>query len=297
MANILFGSPQYKVWIPLLKKIKNSSIADFKSEDDLEELIRQKDIKIIIPCSFVQMKFLATLNRSDEYEILSCDDYKSVEICNDKTKFAEFMQHNNFGDYVPKRYTLKNVKFPAIFKYSITSSGIGSEICYNMDDLKRKIKTKRKYVIQEFVVSKNEYAGNMFVKNGEIIHSIYYTKKYEQKYYIQRGSMFNQKGTYKRIDETKMRRHEENTFSKILKKLNFTGFLCFDFKIVDDEVKIFEINPRLGGTLIRTHSHFVEMLNAVINNLNLAGTNPLEKRLKLLEKEVDSLRKQLENQN
>ena len=74
-------------------------------------------------------------------------------------------------------------------------------------------------------------------------------------------------------------------------------FLCFDFKIVDDEVKIFEINPRLGGTLIRTHSHFVEMLNAVINNLNLVGQNPLEKRLKLLEKEVDSLRKQLENQN
>jgi predicted ATP-grasp superfamily ATP-dependent carboligase len=29
----------------------------------------------------------------------------------------------------------------------------------------------------------------------------------------------------------------------------FTGTCCFDYKIKDDELRIFEINPRLNGAL------------------------------------------------
>jgi len=330
LPNILFGFPQYKGWIPLLKKNANSYIANFKTERELKELISKNNIKIVVPCSFTQMKLLANVSRNKSYDIISCEDYSSVEICNDKTKFSNFMTSNGFDDYIPKKYykTSFKIKFPVIFKHSVTSSGIGSEICYNMDDLNRKIKeAKKKYIIQEYIVSKSEYAGNMYVKNGVIIHSIYYRKDYDQKYYIQRGSMFNQKGTYKRIDPEPMRKHENNVFSKILRKLNFTGFLCFDFKIVDDTVKIFEINPRLGGTLLRIPEHFEEMLNKVrkiepkhkpriesdrterteirsvqnentIDNNNNEQTKPtLEQRLELLEKEILVLKEHLKKQN
>ena len=260
--NVLFGTPMYD-WTASLRKIKNSYIEDFSTKDKLLEIIRSKDIKAVIPCSFDQMKFLAQVDRNDDVKILSCDSYDSVDICNDKIRFNEFMR-NNFSDFIPRTYTPTNVNFPVIFKHAKTSSGIGSSVCHNKAELDKSIKNSKKaYIIQEYILDRTEYAGNMLVKNGNILYSIYYTKTYDQDFHILRGSMHNQKGTYQRISSNLMSSHEKETFSKILVKLNFTGFLCFDFKIKNNKVKIFEINPRLGGTLIRNTDHLNEMINAI----------------------------------
>jgi len=40
-------------------------------------------------------------------------------------------------------------------------------------------------------------------------------------------------------------------FTIILNHLEFEGLCCFDFKAVDGELKIFELNPRYSGSLTR----------------------------------------------
>ena len=42
----------------------------------------------------------------------------------------------------------------------------------------------------------------------------------------------------------------EDDITKVLITINFTGFVCIDFKIVNNKIKIFEINPRLGETIV-----------------------------------------------
>jgi predicted ATP-grasp superfamily ATP-dependent carboligase len=54
---------------------------------------------------------------------------------------------------------------------------------------------------------------------------------------IKRGSV-----TYERCDDV--------DFGAIFRALKYTGFACVDFKIKDGQPKIFEINPRLGGSLV-----------------------------------------------
>jgi len=81
------------------------------------------------------------------------------------------------------------------------------------------------------------------------------------KNYIQKGKMSNYvKVIDNRIDFCM------DIFSKIFTKLNYTGFACADFKLYDDNLKIFEINPRLGGTIINDRLDFVELMNACVNS-------------------------------
>lgn len=49
-------------------------------------------------------------------------------------------------------------------------------------------------------------------------------------------------------------------FENILCELNFKGLCCFDYKIEDDTVKIFELNPRYGGSLTRVVDELIPVL-------------------------------------
>ena len=40
-----------------------------------------------------------------------------------------------------------------------------------------------------------------------------------------------------------------NDFENILSLMNYQGICCFNYKILDGKPKIFEINPRFGGTM------------------------------------------------
>ena len=78
------------------------------------------------------------------------------------------------------------------------------------------------------------------VHNGIIIHEIYYKSRESQNYHISHGKKM-------RYTSVKL---DIPIFCKIFQLLKYTGFACIDFKIIDDNIKIFEINPRLGGTLV-----------------------------------------------
>ncbi len=49
----------------------------------------------------------------------------------------------------------------------------------------------------------------------------------------------------KKVDHS----HLHNLFEMILNQLEYQGICCFNYKILESTVKIFEINPRYGGTM------------------------------------------------
>lgn len=54
-------------------------------------------------------------------------------------------------------------------------------------------------------------------------------------------------------------------FAEILNELCFRGFCCFNYKLIDGQPKIFELNPRLGGS---AHLRINEMLEAMVDHLD-----------------------------
>jgi predicted ATP-grasp superfamily ATP-dependent carboligase len=55
-------------------------------------------------------------------------------------------------------------------------------------------------------------------------------------------------------------------FEKIFKKINYTGFACSDFIVEDNNLLIFEINPRMGGSMRKNKFILNSFFDVLVNN-------------------------------
>jgi hypothetical protein len=55
-----------------------------------------------------------------------------------------------------------------------------------------------------------------------------------------------------------------DTFSEILKRLNFEGTACIDYKVANGKPTIFEINPRFGGSVCKDITPYLDAYVAAL---------------------------------
>jgi len=274
--NILLGTPTFSDWSEPIGKLQRNDIYfnDLDNVESIENDIKDKNknISLIIPLKFEQMKFIIenkNILNSNKVNIICCDSYDTIDLLDSKCRFIKFMISNNFTHLIPKvhilfhdgRISMPNPirTYPIIFKFGSICAGGGSKVCHSAKDLSECTENSYGYdfIVQEYINDSTEYSGHMFIKNGIIVHAIYYKTVNENKFYIQHGRMRE----YTRV--TKVIDFSQDVFGDIFKLLNYTGFACVDFKIINNNVKIFEINPRFGGTLIHNKDGLNEMLDVL----------------------------------
>jgi len=161
------------------------------------------------------------------------------------------MEKEKLEQYVPTLFTETTKKFPCIFKPEEGYGGKNIKVCHNEYHFKLFTKwfidKKIPYFVEEYIIDKNEYNGYYFVKNGTIVFSIYYKGENEKLYSVKQGGF----SLYEKIS---FANNMDNIFDQIFKKLKYSGFATSNFKIMGNKIKILEINPRLGGTLIKNAS-------------------------------------------
>lgn len=266
--NILFGQPQFPDWLSSIQKLENVHVIEFTCKKKLTDLVKDKEICLIVPTTLKQMKFIIHNGiKIDNVFIICPDTYDVIDTLDNKCKFIKFMSENNLGHLIPNvkvmkynKQILKNdkVNYPVIFKYPVSCGGFGSQVCQNSYELEKVIRIGQRndYIVQKYIQDQKEYSAHLFVQKGIIKYSIYYVMLHDQEFGIQHGKM-------KKYDRIIF--DQEDSFVPIFKLLNYTGFACIDFKLKNNKVKIFEINPRLGGTLATNAKDFKEMLDYVIN--------------------------------
>ena len=221
---------------------------------------------------FVNNKF--NFDNLDEYKIipLSNIDYylynnylnnifknnlDNIEIFNNKSRFAEYMM-NNFINTIPKVYyynyeEIEYINFDdnnkKIIKPNCDNGGQNIEIIFDN-------KIKKNNVISKYIQHNRFYTGHLLIKNGIIIHKIYFFSYTTDENYIQRGAIQFYQIKYNINDDI---------FNKIFEKINYNGFACIDFIIENDNIIIFEINPRIGGSLINNIPIFSIFLDKIID--------------------------------
>lgn len=165
---------------------------------------------------------------------------------NNKKQFAEYAKEYNLLKYMPRIYsklcdrssdTLVVVK-PCESSYSI---GVHKNRLNQLTD-----KDFEKNVIQEYIKDPKEYAGYFVAYKGIIKLSFAYVGNHGDGEFIKcDGGKHDNTPKTRIILEDKIVRELE----LFLKPTNYTGTCCFDFKIKNGELKVFEINPRIGGSL------------------------------------------------
>ena len=87
------------------------------------------------------------------------------------------------------------------------------------------------------------YVGHFLILNGKVIDKVYFYNTNDDKNLIKKGKITDYKVTENLLSN-------DSIFDMIFDNLKYSGFVSIDFTIKNDNIIIFEINPRPGGSLI-----------------------------------------------
>jgi predicted ATP-grasp superfamily ATP-dependent carboligase len=183
-----------------------------------------------------------------------------------KKLFFENLRDRGLSHYAPRIYTPscdRNNNDTVVVKHQFMSSSSGVE--------KKKLRDVQDwefndYTVQEYVSGQEEYDAVFVLNKGRVTLAFAYLCSFEKKGYI-KSKDDTKIASYKRVilDDKFVRIIEE-----ILRPFCFTGTCCFDFKMVGDKIRIFEINPRVDGALTSmwNKDDLALVIRHMINNFN-----------------------------
>jgi len=245
---ILYGLP-YGDW--------NATLSDRKLWQDLEvvsELRRIPGFRWLLPWSsehtvLIPMKTSHTVDAPRRYRSLIADR-RSALILGDKDAFQAYMAENGLMAYTPATYaTPDEAAFPCVVKRLDLSASVGVEIATSRSHLAEILQSGlfsgHPFLLQALAPGILEYATFCICDGGRILWNSTFVSTMSGPAMIKNED----NGKDRRIVTTPAEVLRQ--FEAVLAPLNYRGPCVIDYKIADDgRVQIFEINPRLGGTLL-----------------------------------------------
>ncbi len=225
---------------PIKRTLENATLFFYEFDE-----VNPKNFDLIIPLSLRAQKYSNAHPGllSPRQAIIPSDH--CIDLCNNKESFYKFLVNNNFGMFAPKINT--DLDFPYILKKRIGVWGLDILIIYNSQDEQKNLEKIQSddYFKQELIPGKNEYASHVIMANKKIVFlkTVKYT--FQENYFVY--GKYHKPTTSKEVDHS----HFMQLFEDILIAMDFQGICCFDYKIVNQDLMIFELNPRYGGSLIR----------------------------------------------
>jgi carbamoylphosphate synthase large subunit len=175
---------------------------------------------------------------------------RAVATLEDKAKFAAYMAVNGFGDYCPRTYAGRHeAVFPCMLKRTDLSASLGVAIAQSAEHLDELLQTRtfqgHRCLLQALVQGNVEYATYCVCKDGRVLWSCSFATDIGSPIAIKR-------------EDNAVRRQAIATPDPVLRQIEavllplaFSGPCNVDYKLLaDGRMQIFEINPRLGGTLM-----------------------------------------------
>lgn len=246
--NICFGTNFCcKDWsIIMSMNLPNVFYFDIQSPK-LEKFIEKNNIKYVVPLSYDDAIHLSNINLDVSYNIIGSTSQQIASYCN-KLTFITLASKHNLLSLLPTIYVIRhNEKFilnkpkeyPLIIKPIVGSNGKNMIICHNQKEFNENICLLNSCIVQKFICNLDEYSAYVLVINGIIKSKIVYKQTYQP---------YNIKTTF--FTDCEVVEFDIDIFTKFFTMTNYTGIACIDFKIENNQVFVFEINPRAGGTII-----------------------------------------------
>lgn len=168
-----------------------------------------------------------------------------------KDAFYCHMEKIGLSHFCPKHYLEPStISYPAVLKRTDRNGGLSVQYIASMDDLNYHLEqdTWKGYrlILQEWIGEDKEFVTHLVCKNGVIF--------WHRSFAYTHSSTALIKSPESLILTERIQISDEllNVFESIIKSLNFSGPCSIDFKYCGEgNLKIFEINPRFGGSLMR----------------------------------------------
>ena len=171
------------------------------------------------------------------------------ERCFDKIRFDRFMRGTGRAQLVPRSWRRPaQCRFPCVVKRNNKEGSIGVRVVYSADDLAAVMAVRpfrgRPVIFQELIDGLVDYATHCVAVDGRIVWHTSYGYDIDPVSRVQSTA-----------DHAARRRLETapdvlEAFEQVLIALRYSGPASFDWRPVNDGFVLFEINPRLGGSMM-----------------------------------------------
>ncbi len=205
---------------------------------DLRHHVGASDYDAVVPLTCSDSIHLITSHPDLNFQKFLVPAADTLRMANDKVVFNEFLRAHGYHDHVPGPAG----EPPYVFKKRIDEWGIHTRIVEAGEGEEH---DGRRYFTQDFVPGSVEYATHLLAWHGEIVY-------HSSRQYIFAGDrQVKGRGCMPQETHTVPTEHLP-LFLSIIRDLQYTGFACIDYKLLDGVVKIFELNPRTGFSLSST---------------------------------------------
>ena len=246
---ILFSNSK-KDWIPLIKK----GFELIHHEIFFAELMSSdiKSFDLIVPLTIQDLNYLNQIPGLIANNAIPIPTIASILLCDNKYLLNKALVIKGFSDFIPKIGI--TYQYPYVLKKRIDEWGQNSHLIFNkqQEQLFLVNLIHPDYFVQEYIAGAIEYAGHILFKNKKIVHSITIKHTHETDIYI--------RGKDKSISSAVFDCPYLELFSSMLIAIGFEGLCCIDYKVINNQPFILEINPRFGGSLCGLFFSFIEHL-------------------------------------
>jgi len=269
--NIIFFGKHSNDWMNVLNsklitdfsKHTNANIREITNVYDINKLTNM-DLSSTYIIPLMENHMIDLHNKNIKGLMPSIENIKMFSC---KKKFASYVKHNNLEQYTPKVYE-------SFDEINTDNNGMYIIKPYNLSNGEKmkitKIVEKSDFennIVQEYIENIIEYTTYAVSKNGKIIKHITYGCNFGSPCHIKRHPVNTTNMSRVDLDDKYITQLES-----FLHNCGYTGISNTDFIICDGKIKVFEINPRLGGGLVRIdRCDLVEMLYEAIKQQDLSS--------------------------
>lgn len=231
-ARVLFGSKPD--WEPGIRSgLRAKCEITFM---DLRRIANLADYDAIVPLTVDDSMYLSREHAGLRHRKFLTPPADVMGTACDKVAFNDFLKRHGYERHLPGPAG----SGPSIVKKRVDEWGVHSRLVHAHESLAF---DPDEYFVQAFVPGRVEFATHVLAKRGEIL---FHTSRRHTL-----GDDWFVKGRDCMPDETEVVATEcLPLLQSIIREPGYTGFACLDYKIVDGVVKIFELNPRMGESLI-----------------------------------------------
>lgn len=190
--------------------------------------------------------------------------HNMITTFHNKASFYQYMINNKLEYLVPTQYVMDNIKFPAIIKPIYGTSSKHVHCLESIDDLNNndimQLQQNCQCIIQEFIMSDHFYTAHLLFDKGKLVMGLTYTSNKTYPTQILKGAI-------KRYTTKAITDYEKEQFEKMMKPSEYCGMCNVDFAYDShDKIKVFEVNPRVGGSLYSESKHIALFLDIMMAN-------------------------------
>ena len=188
-------------------------------------------------------------------------DLETVRMCMCKRRFSQYVLAHNLTQYAPKTYTADDPGdgLLRIVKPYSRNSGSGMRITKNV--MKHEYKTR---VVQEYLPNRDEFCAFIVANKGRIVYCTVIQSTFSDSIHIKKAVSAEDVANNRIV---LLDQKHIDILGMVLLPCSYTGVCNIDFLLHDDVVKVLEINPRLGGSLMypKYRQILVEILFALMD--------------------------------